>query len=137
MVAALVGGVERPVNRAPSPFGRSRRLSLVMAAKTPRPPSQRVGRPRPSVPGTVLVAQGRLLDGVADGVADGAVLSGTTDELAGRLDVSIAAFRAALRELAAARWIVAQTQPDGRLTVRWERRQHRVPIPLERRRSAD
>jgi len=132
-VAALVGGVERPVNRAPSPFGRSRRLSLVMAAKTPRPPSQRVGRPRPSVPGTVLVAQGRLLDGVADG----AVLCGTTDELAGRLDVSIAAFRAALRELAAARWIVAQTQPDGRLTVRWERRQHRAPVPLERRRSAD
>jgi len=72
-----------------------------------------------------------------DAVADGAVLCGTTDELAGRLDVSIAAFRAALRELAAARWIVAQTQPDGRLTVRWERRQHRVPIPLERRRSAD
>ena len=137
MVAALVGGVERPVNRAPSPFGRSRRLSLVMAAKTPRPPSQRVGRPRPSVPGTVLVAQGRLLDAVADGVADGAVLCGTTDELAGRLDVSIAAFRAALRELAAARWIVAQTQPDGRLTVRWERRQHRAPVPLERRRSAD
>lgn len=133
MVAALVGGVERPVNRAPSPFGRSRRLSLVMAAKTPRPPSQRVGRPRPSVPGTVLVAQGRLLDAVADG----AVLCGTTDELAGRLDVSIAAFRAALRELAAARWIVAQTQPDGRLTVRWERRQHRAPVPLERRRSAD
>ena len=132
-MAALVGGVERPVNRAPSPFGRSRRLSLVMAAKTPRPPSQRVGRPRPSVPGTVLVAQGRLLDAVADG----AVLCGTTDELAGRLDVSIAAFRAALRELAAARWIVAQTQPDGRLTVRWERRQHRAPVPLERRRSAD
>ena len=129
MVAALVGGVERPVNRAPSPFGRSRRLSLVMAAKTPRPPSQRVGRPRPSVPGTVLVAQGRLLDAVADG----AVLCGTTDELAGRLDVSIAAFRAALRELAAARWIVAQTEPDGRLTVRWERRQHRAPVPLERR----
>jgi len=77
------------------------------------------------------------LDGVADGVADGAVLCGTTDELAGRLDVSIAAFRAALRELAAARRIVAQTQPDGRLTVRWERRQHRAPVPLERRRSAD
>ena len=104
-----------------------------MVAKTPRPPSQRVRRLCPSAPGAVLIAQGRLVDAVAGG----AVLCGSTDELAGQLDVSAAAFRAALKTLIAARWIVAQTQPDGRLTVRWERRQHRALVPLERRRSAD
>ena len=81
----------------------------------------------------MLIAQGRLVDAIADG----AVLRGSTDELAERLDVSDGALRAALKELAAAQWIVAQTELDGRLTVRWERRQHHVPVAAERRRSAD
>lgn len=72
-----------------------------------------------------------------DAVADGAVLCGSIDELAQWLDVSAGALRAALQELAAVRWIVTEVRPDGRLTVRWERRQHAVPVAVDRRRGPD
>ncbi|HEX6667937.1 MAG TPA: hypothetical protein VF061_00180 [Gemmatimonadales bacterium] len=71
-----------------------------------------------------------------DAVADGTVLRGSTDELARRLAVSARALSAALEELSALRWIVAQTEADGRLMVRWERRQYQAPVLVERRRSA-
>lgn len=48
-----------------------------------------------------------------DAIAGGAVLCGRSDELAGWLDVSEPALRAALKELVA-RWIVAQSWPEGR-----------------------
>ena len=93
--------------------------------------------PQPSQfprPGPELVlAEARLVNVVAGGV----VLSGTAEELADRLGVSTRAMAAAVRELAEAGWIVVETDPHGRLSVRWERRSPagQVPVAVERRRS--
>ena len=105
-------------------------LSSVMPPQTPPFPPEDLGLPLPDVELGRLVAQGRLVDAVADGV----VLLGRAEELARRLDVSEEAFLEGVEELAAAAWIVAESHPDGRLAVRWERRQHQVPVAVERRR---
>ena len=76
------------------------------------------------------MAEGRLVDAVADGT----VLSGTAEALAERLGVNTADLRAAVGGLAEAGWIAVESDPNGRLSVRWERRSGRGPAPVERRR---
>jgi DNA-binding FadR family transcriptional regulator len=79
-----------------------------------------------------LLAQGRIVDAVAADL----VVAGSAEELARRLGVGTRAFRSALRELVAVGWVVVNEGPAGRLAVRWERRQRRVPVAVERRRRA-
>ena len=83
-------------------------------------------------PGHLVLAEGRI----ADAVVRDLVMLGTAGELARRLGVSTRAFRMALRELTQAGWVVVDEGPGGRLTVRWERRQRREPVAVERRRQA-
>jgi DNA-binding MarR family transcriptional regulator len=80
------------------------------------------------MPGLVL-AQGRVFEAVAGGL----VLSGTAEALARRLGVRTGNLRAAVRELRAIGWIAVRAHPDGRLTVRLERRARQVPVAVERR----
>ena len=80
----------------------------------------------------LILAQGRIVDAVADGV----VLVGTADELAGQLLLGVAEFWVAVEELAGVGWLVVTPAPGGRLRVRCERRSANQPAPgvIERRR---
>jgi hypothetical protein len=62
-----------------------------------------------------LVAQGRVLDAVADGD----VLRGPASDIAIRLGVPTSELRAAVDELAATGWVSTQADGRGALTVRW------------------
>ena len=75
--------------------------------------------------------QGHILDEVAHGV----VLLGTLHELADQLGSSVQPLCEALRELRAVGWVAVYLTPDGRLSVRLERRRHTAwePVPRERR----
>jgi hypothetical protein len=73
-----------------------------------------VPRPTDARPG-VLVAQGRVLEAVADG----AELRGTPVRLARRLGVGAADLGAAVREAAGAGWLAVERGPGRHLAVRW------------------
>lgn len=80
-----------------------------------------------------MAGQGQLMEALAEGQ----VLNGTLEHLGGQFAMPPSEFRACLRELARAGWIVVQTQPFGLLTVRLERRSGELrPVPVERRRGA-
>jgi DNA-binding IclR family transcriptional regulator len=67
---------------------------------------------------SLLRAQARILEGLATG----AVLTGTLDDLGRQLDLNPDDLRRCLRELVEAGWVVVQTLPFGHLAVRIERR---------------
>ena len=73
-----------------------------------------VPRPTDARPG-VLVAQGRVLEAVADG----AELRGTPVRLARRFGVGAADLGAAVREAAGAGWLAVERGPGRHLAVRW------------------
>ena len=72
-----------------------------------------------------------------EALADGKVLDGTLEGLGGQFELPPSEFRACLRELAHAGWIVVQMRPAGLLTVRLERRSGVVrPVAVDRRRAS-
>jgi hypothetical protein len=80
-----------------------------------------------------VLGQGRILEALPN---DEAVLTGTLDSLARRFDLTPDDLRTCLRELLRAGWVVVQTQPFHRLTVRLERRSHPASsVAVERRRG--
>lgn len=81
-----------------------------------------------------MAGQGQLMEALAEGQ----VLTGTLERLGGQFAMPPHEFRACLRELARAGWIVVQTEPFGRLTIRLERRSGAMrPVMVERRRPAN
>jgi hypothetical protein len=72
-----------------------------------------------------IVGQGRILEALAGGD----VLTGTLERLGRRFELAPDDLRTGLRELVRAGWVVVQTQPFGRLTVRIERRSHLAAPP--------
>ena len=73
----------------------------------------------PPIDHDAMIAQGRIIDAVADDL----IVLGTVDELAARLGVRPDVFRAALEDLVGARWVFMHAAANGRLTVGWERRE--------------
>jgi len=86
-------------------------------------------RPAPPIDYDAMIAQGRIIDAVADDL----IVLGTVDELAARLAVRPDVFRAALEDLVRARWVFMHAAANGRLAVGWERREHDLPVATDRR----
>jgi DNA-binding IclR family transcriptional regulator len=82
--------------------------------------------------GDIYLAEGRLLDMVADGEP----VESTLEELGVGVGLPAAAVRRCLREMVRAGWIAVQTHPFGRLTLRLELRTlGRRPVARDRRRG--
>jgi hypothetical protein len=82
----------------------------------------------------LVPAQGRILEEFDDET----VLSGTLRSLGLRFGLAPEDLRACLRELVRVGWLVVQTRPFGRLTIRLEHRttaNEPPDAPWERRRS--
>ena len=77
-----------------------------------------MARPYEPVEVGLLRAQARILDALATG----AVLTGTLDDLGQQFGLPAHDLRTCVCELVRVQWIAAQTHPDGRVTIRIERR---------------
>jgi len=85
-----------------------------MPALPPRFPPESLDLPSDPEDGR-MVAQGRLVDVVADGT----VLRGTPATLARQLGISAGDLLGAIEELMAIGWVMFEVGPQGELTVRW------------------
>ena len=78
-----------------------------------------------------VLGQGHILEALADGEA----ITGTLKRLGRQFGLTPDELQACLLELTHAGWIVVQTQPFGRLSVRLERRSSvSQSVALDRRR---
>ncbi len=99
----------------PVTFVNVEALLGVMSAQGVAIPVEMFAPRLPEIEPGPLVAQGRLVDAIADG----SVLRGTAHELAARLGVPVGDLMAALDELLAVGWLALESSGDGIISVRW------------------
>ncbi len=99
----------------PVTFVNAGALSGVMTTNGTAFPPELFAPRLPEIEPGPIVAQGRLVDAIADG----SVLRGTVHELAADLGVMAADLLEAVDELMAVGWLMLETDPNDALVLRW------------------